>query len=577
MRASEFINEEINPDVLDPRFSHTQKIGDYTYKAFALQSPGVKFLRVQAFVNESDNAMDRIGQVLFRITDDERGGHLESINTFVAYEYQKKGIASTMYAYAKMLGNDIQPSKNQLPPGKAMWKAWKKSGDAQHLMKENEPAEEPFRIKLGGANEAAKAWIEKVYAKYPSTFQNNHVMMWGEGDAQQFAMFELTPSFVKKGAVEVKWFQAYPLRQGVGSRAMKELQTLARADGISLTLFPWDKGQVSQAKLTKFYRGQGFKPVKKGSKSMAWDHSVNEAGRLMTEDGSSSTTLAQLYNGNYPDRDETFWDYVSANELNTPLAIQTLARHKVMITLLSQYRAEHIDDVMDMLDDDRKELVQSYINDPALSSKVIVVANDRIIDGNHRALAAALKGVPIRYVDLADLEELDDIDEAELDPTGWGATPQGTDVDYFGLKVKMRPSTFLKLSHPLNSSESNPEIEKHMQASGKIAYPFLEIKDPIEWEDGDFSQLGKVVNHEGRNRMTHWIKMKGDEPIQVNIFLRGANRRRYITDDMIQALSQGLISQTGQVVKNPFDAGTALEETVTGNRWTGHELYRKLV
>ena len=130
--------------------------------------------------------------------------------------------------------------------------------------------DEPTRIKLGGANEAAKAWIEKVYAKYPSTFQNNHVMMWGEGDAQQFAMFELTPSFVKKGAVEVKWFQAYPLRQGVGSRAMKELQALARVDGIALTLFPWQHGQVSQAKLTKFYRGQGFKPTVKGSTSMAW-------------------------------------------------------------------------------------------------------------------------------------------------------------------------------------------------------------------------------------------------------------------------------------------------------------------
>jgi len=260
MRASEFINEEINPDILDPRFSHTQKIGDYTYKAFAYEGrPGVKFLRVQAFVNESDNAMDRIGDVLFRITDDNLGGHLESINTFVADEYQKQGIASTMYAYAKMLGNDIQPSKDQLPPGQAMWKAWEKSGDAQHLMK---------------------------------------------------------------------------------------------------------------------------------------------------EDSGNSTTLAQLYNGNYPDRDETFWDYVNTSEFDTPLAIQTLARHKVMIMLLSQYRAEHIDDVMDMLDDDRKELVQSYVNDPELSSKVIVLAGDRIIDGNHRALAAALKGVLIRYVDLADLEEM---------------------------------------------------------------------------------------------------------------------------------------------------------------------------
>jgi GNAT superfamily N-acetyltransferase len=120
-------------------------------------------------------------------------------------------------------------------------------------------------------NDAAEAWIKKVYAKYPDTMQNNHVMVWGSGDDQQFAMFELTPSFSKRGAVEVKWIQAYPLRQGVGSRAMQELQAMAREDGISLTLFPWDKGQVSQSKLIKFYRTQGFTPTIKGSKSMKWE------------------------------------------------------------------------------------------------------------------------------------------------------------------------------------------------------------------------------------------------------------------------------------------------------------------
>lgn len=141
----------------------------------------------------------------------------------------------------------------------------------------NESDDEPTRIKIGGGNNAAKAWIEKVYTRYPQTFQNNHVMpMGGEGDSQQFAMFELVPSFSKRGAVDVKWFQAYPLRAGVGSRAMKELQSLAREDGIILTLFPWDKGQVSQAKLTKFYKGQGFKPVVKGSKNMAWDPDLDE-------------------------------------------------------------------------------------------------------------------------------------------------------------------------------------------------------------------------------------------------------------------------------------------------------------
>jgi predicted N-acetyltransferase YhbS len=130
----------------------------------------------------------------------------------------------------------------------------------------------------------------------------------------------------------------------------------------------------------------------------------------------NSTTLAQLYNGDYPDRDEAFWDYVSPSEFNTPLAIQTLPRHKVLMTLLGQYRVEHIDEITDMLDDEQQEIVQSYTNDPALSNKVIVLAGHRIIDGNHRALAAAIKGVPINYVDLADLEEQEDIDEAATGP-----------------------------------------------------------------------------------------------------------------------------------------------------------------
>jgi hypothetical protein len=129
-------------------------------------------------------------------------------------------------------------------------------------------------IKLSNTDlSRAKDWIEKVYTKYPQVWQNNHVMTWGAGDEQQFAMFELVPSLSKRDAVEVKWFQAYPLRQGVGSRAMKELQSLAKEDDISLTLYPWDKGQVSQSKLTKFYKGHGFAPTAKGSKNLYWKSS----------------------------------------------------------------------------------------------------------------------------------------------------------------------------------------------------------------------------------------------------------------------------------------------------------------
>jgi hypothetical protein len=393
MRATEFINEEINPDITNPKFKHSLEIDGLDYTATVEPdkfSPQGGLRLVIKCVDKATHA----GTGKFNVHENSKGDQwLESSITWVNPNYRGQNIASNIYAYAKMLGNDIKPSSDRTPAGKDMWSAWERSGEAKHLMKEDEPI-------ISNPREAAKAWIEKVYAKYPTTMQNNHVMVWGEGDSQQFAMFELVPSFSKRGAVEVKWFQAYPLRAGVGSRAMKELQALAREDGISLTLFPWDKGQVSQAKLTKFYKGQGFKPVAKGSKSMAWDHSINE------DTNNSTTTLRDLYDGDFPDRDETFWDYVTLDEVDEPLTIQVMPKHKVMIMLLSQYRAEHIDEVTDMMDDEQKEIVQSYINSPDLSSKIIVVANGRIIDGNHRALAAAIKGVPIRYIDLADLDEI---------------------------------------------------------------------------------------------------------------------------------------------------------------------------
>ena len=133
-------------------------------------------------------------------------------------------------------------------------------------------------IQLRPRSEKALAWIEKVYALFPQTWQNNHVMIvGGEGDDAEFAMFELVPSLSKPDAVEVKWFQAYPQRQGVGTRAMHTLQDLAQEDGVALTLYPWDQGRVSQAKLIKFYKHTGFKPTVKGAKNMAWEPSLDEA------------------------------------------------------------------------------------------------------------------------------------------------------------------------------------------------------------------------------------------------------------------------------------------------------------
>lgn len=117
------------------------------------------------------------------------------------------------------------------------------------------------------------------------------------------------------------------------------------------------------------------------------------------------TTLKDIYKGDYPDRRDIFWDYVTPSDLNRSLKIYTIRPIELRILLTSQYRAESLYDLVDMIHDERLEILKNYRENPNLSDLIIVMANDRIIDGNHRALAAALNNVSIRYVSLNDLDE----------------------------------------------------------------------------------------------------------------------------------------------------------------------------
>lgn len=149
---------------------------------------------------------------------------------------------------------------------------------------------------------------------------------------------------------------------------------------------------------------------------------------------------------------------------------------------------------------------------------------------------------------------------AKIDPTGWGETPYGHEIDYYGLQVQMKPSTFLKLALPLDPTEINPKVVKHMEAGGKIAPAMLYIEFPEQWNSGDYSQSAKVVGHEGRSRMMVWLNMYGGKPVQVNIKPRSKTRewkRKTITDEIIAALSSGVISERGSYVRGPlFDIST---------------------
>ena len=241
MRASEFLTEDTPPALIN-KTVNTDGI------QLSINADGAN-VSVYALANGR-----RLGYVVF----DRDGRTLVADDLAIDEKYQGQGIAKIMYDYVKnALGFDIQRSWNQTPAGKGFWN--KNRGEEETVWEaEQTPAEQ---------------FITDVYDEYPQTFQNNHVMPFS---SEEFAMFELKPSTSKRGAVELYWFQAYPLRSGVGSRAMQVLQSKAREHGVALTLVPWDKGQVSQAALTKFYKRQGFKPVMKGGRSMSWEPELDE-------------------------------------------------------------------------------------------------------------------------------------------------------------------------------------------------------------------------------------------------------------------------------------------------------------
>lgn len=152
------------------------------------------------------------------------------------------------------------------------------------------------------------------------------------------------------------------------------------------------------------------------------------------------------------------------------------------------------------------------------------------------------------------------LSEVKIDnKDGAGAVPYNQDVDYFGLRTTMRPSTFLRLAAPLGQDHS-AELEKYIADGGAIGAPFLEIKIPAEWDDGDFSKPAQVMQHEGRNRMTAIRKLEGDTPIEVHIFPRGGYRARDITPEFKAALAKSLYAEKSTtLVSGPLFEGD-LEE-----------------
>ncbi len=158
------------------------------------------------------------------------------------------------------------------------------------------------------------------------------------------------------------------------------------------------------------------------------------------------------------------------------------------------------------------------------------------------------------------------MEEKNLGVTGYNAN-----IDYRGLRVMMKPSTFLKLARFM-PGEHSEYIENHIKNGGAIGSPFLIIDLPPAWTDsGDFSQPARVIGHEGRNRMKAIRKLYGDEPIEVHIIVSGEFRARNFTPAIIKEIQNGMESEGEHIYwKGPLFATSSLKESADVKKTVYH-------
>ena len=125
--------------------------------------------------------------------------------------------------------------------------------------------------------------------------------------------------------------------------------------------------------------------------------------KIVGESAAETTTLTQIYQHEKPDDNEQIWDY-GTMIWDQPLEIKKITARELDFNLCHQYDVEGIEDLFDKMEPEQHDIVDRYINDPNLSNYIIVLDNGHIVDGNHRAIAAALTGKSLRYVDIGEEE-----------------------------------------------------------------------------------------------------------------------------------------------------------------------------
>lgn len=160
-----------------------------------------------------------------------------------------------------------------------------------------------------------------------------------------------------------------------------------------------------ESKDDEFHTGGGLGIPSPGTYEQEYNKFKRKGARRITAmTNEDTTTLTQIYQHGKPDDNERIWDYgdmIWDNEYE----IKTINPRQLEMFLCDQYDVEGVEDLFDRMEPEQHDVVDDYINDPSLSNQIIVMDDGFIVDGNHRAIAAALTRRPIKYIDISDEQE----------------------------------------------------------------------------------------------------------------------------------------------------------------------------
>ena len=168
MRAHEFVIDDYNSATVRPGFKKEKWYrGRYLLRAEARRPDkyeikyNTKGLIITVFDPETKSmwlSSAGIANARFIVT----GNHMEVSTVYVSPEYQRQGIASAMYNFARELGNEIQPSTNQTAQGKAFWAGGAGVGK---LTPDEPPAPQPEKTPSVAVSSPKQSWFKKIFTR----------------------------------------------------------------------------------------------------------------------------------------------------------------------------------------------------------------------------------------------------------------------------------------------------------------------------------------------------------------------------------------------------------------------------